>query len=214
MKVKELKALLEGVDDNDNVVISDCECKILEIVSGGEMSYGGIELRSRQEFPDAWYRDGQEVRWINGSGIVTKDVEEEDDLEVVDEIFGDNEEHSFMLKFHDGHAEGEGLKLEYPKLSDLTDEMIEAIAEYCGDAITDSGYVTPRDVCLKFGKVVEYNAPMKNPLPALINDVDETFKKDDIHSAPREVLENLILRLYDGLNHANGTYPDWWDREN
>lgn len=48
----------------------------------------------------------------------------------------------------------------------------------------------------------------------LINIVDSTFAKDDITTAPRKVLEELIIQLYDGLNMINGTYPDWWDREN
>lgn len=53
-----------------------------------------------------------------------------------------------------------------------------------------------------------------NPIQDLINVVDETFAKDDLQSAPRKVLEELIVHLYDGLNEINGTYPDWWDRKN
>lgn len=47
----------------------------------------------------------------------------------------------------------------------------------------------------------------------LINVVDETFKKDDITNVPRKVLEELVIHLYDGINHALGDYPDWWERE-
>ena len=53
-----------------------------------------------------------------------------------------------------------------------------------------------------------------NPIQDLINVVDETFAKEDLQSAPRKVLEELIVHLYDGLNEINGTYPDWWDRKN
>lgn len=53
-----------------------------------------------------------------------------------------------------------------------------------------------------------------NPIQDLINVVDATFAKEDLQSAPRKVLEELIVHLYDGLNEINGTYPDWWDREN
>ncbi len=213
MKAKELKALLEGVEDNTNVVIADCEDAILQIVGGGEMSYGGIVLRTRQEFPDAWFREGLEVHWINGAGVIVKYVEETEDIEVISkEFFGDEKEHNFCLTFYDGWAEGEGVRMEYPKLADLTDEMIEEIDKYTGEQITDSGYVGQRDVCLLYGKVVSYSSPNKS-IRDLINDVDTTFKKDDIKSAPREVLEKTILHLYDGLNKINGTYPDWRDRE-
>jgi len=212
MKAKELKALLEGVDDNANVVIADCEDAILQIVGGGEMSYGGIVLRTRQEFPDAWFREGREVHWINGAGVIVKYVEETEDIEVVSkEFFGDEKEHNFCLKYYDGYAEGEGLRMEYPKLADVTDDMIEEIDQYNGQQCTDSGYVCQRDVCMVFGKVVSYNPP-QNPLRALINQVDATFKKDDIKNVPRETLEELVISLYDGLNEINGTYPDWWDR--
>lgn len=40
-----------------------------------------------------------------------------------------------------------------------------------------------------------------NEVRNLINVVDATFAKDDLQSAPRKVLEELIVHLYDGLNH-------------
>lgn len=213
MKAKELKALLEGVDDNSMVVISDVESASLEII-GGNYAHPILYLDTRQEFPDVWFREGLEVHWINGAGVIVKYVEETEDIEVISkEFFGDEKEHNFCLTFYDGWAEGEGLRMEYPKLADLTDDMIEEINTYTGGQITDSGYVGQRDVCLLYGKVVSYNSPNKS-IRDLINDVDTTFKKDDIKSAPREVLEKTILHLYDGLNKINGTYPDWWDREN
>lgn len=46
-----------------------------------------------------------------------------------------------------------------------------------------------------------------------ISQIEGTFKKDDIQSAPRKVLEDLILSLYDQLNEVNGTLPDWWERD-
>lgn len=55
---------------------------------------------------------------------------------------------------------------------------------------------------------------MKEQIQNLINVVDNTFAKDDITNVPRKVLEELIVHLYDGLNEINGSYPDWWDREN
>ena len=211
MKAKELKALLEGVDDNTDVVICDVECACLEII-GGKYIAPNLFLDTRQEFPDAWFREGLEVHWINGDGVIVKNVEETEDIEVISkEFFGDEKEHNFCLKFYDGYAEGEGLRMEYPKLADVTDDMIEEIDQYNGQQCTDSGYVCQRDVCMVFGKVVSYNPP-QNPLRALINQVDASFKKDDIKNVPRETLEELIINLYDGMNEINGTYPDWWDR--
>lgn len=52
------------------------------------------------------------------------------------------------------------------------------------------------------------------PIRPLISYLDDTFKRDDLKSAPREVLERAIVHIYDELNKINGTYPDWWDREN
>lgn len=42
---------------------------------------------------------------------------------------------------------------------------------------------------------------MKELAQNLINVVDATFSKDDLQSAPRKVLEELIIHLYDGLHH-------------
>ena len=55
---------------------------------------------------------------------------------------------------------------------------------------------------------------MQNEIQNLINVIDNTFAKDDVQSAPRKVLEELIVHLYDGLNKINESYPDWWEREN
>ena len=54
--------------------------------------------------------------------------------------------------------------------------------------------------------------PAEKDLRNLISVVDETFKKDDITKVPRKVLEDLVVYLYDGINHVLGDYPDWWDR--
>lgn len=36
----------------------------------------------------------------------------------------------------------------------------------------------------------------------LISDIERTFAKDDLQSAPREVLESLIISVYDGLTQV------------
>ena len=59
------------------------------------------------------------------------------------------------------------------------------------------------------------NGEDENPaIACLIQNIDKTFAKDDIKSVDRMVLENLILYIYDSLHHLNGSFPDWWDREN
>lgn len=36
----------------------------------------------------------------------------------------------------------------------------------------------------------------------LISDIERTFAKDDLQSAPREVLESLIISVHDGLTQV------------
>ena len=56
----------------------------------------------------------------------------------------------------------------------------------------------------------------KNPeddLWDLVHKVDATFKRDDIKSVSRKVLEDLVVRLYDGIKDVIQSYPEWWERE-
>lgn len=222
MKVKELKPLLDGVDENADVLISDVAEKCLQIVGGGGLCCGNLILDVRQEFPEEYYKDGEEIRWIKGKAVIPKILDEEVfDLSLTHSgIFEDNgDEHILTFEFHDGYAlcrDDESIEMVYPKLCELTDERIEEIDDYIGGRASDSGYITPGDVCLKLG-AVRIREPKSKEWPsvgALIANIDSTFAKDDIQSADRKVLENLILHIYDSLNHINGTYPDWWDRKN
>ena len=222
MKVKELKPLLDGVDENADVLISDVAEKCLQIVGGGELCCGNLILDVRQEFPEEYYKDGEEIRWIKGKAVIPKILDEEVfDLSLTHSgIFEDNgDEHILTFEFHDGYAlcrDDESIEMVYPKLCELTDERIEEIDDYIGGRASDSGYITPGDVCLILG-AVRIREPKSKEWPsvgALIANIDSTFAKDDIQSADRKVLENLILHIYDSLNHINGTYPDWWDRKN
>lgn len=89
--------------------------------------------------------------------IQRKVVEEYTDIDIFDEKqFGERKAWNVMLNFHDGYAEGDGVRVEYPKLDELTAEQINAIDRYCGGRITDSKCVIPYDVCLKYGKVVHF----------------------------------------------------------
>lgn len=155
MKVKDLKAILEGCDDEMNVIVVDCTDKGLQIVGGGELSGGSVCLRVRQEFPDAWYQFGEEVHWIAGKAVILNNKEEEGvEIMVSDEkLFGTKDDTFLYLDFKDGIAEGDGVRMTYPKLADLTDDDIEKINEYCGGRIADSGCIVPYDVALLFGKI-------------------------------------------------------------
>ena len=160
MKAKDLKALLNGTNDDALILIEDVNGNCLDVVSWCNVkdnNYDAVYLCTRQEFPDAWFDDGREVRWINGVGVLPvvpdADVEE---LEICDVNVVGGDPVVVSLKFDDGIAEGDGVVMKYPKLSELTDEQIAAIDEYCGGRITDSKCVTPYDVCLLYGKVASF----------------------------------------------------------
>ena len=44
---------------------------------------------------------------------------------------------------------------------------------------------------------------MELNLQPILYQLENTFRKDDVHSAPREVLENLIVSVYDQLMELN-----------
>lgn len=165
MKAKELKALLDGVNENADVLFQDVNGMLLEVIHGQASKDGDVEcvyLNTRQEFPDAWFRHGAEVHWI-GDGVIPVLTEDcNDEILITDKnVFGDENEHEFHLAFYNGFAEGEGLRLEYPRMEDVTDEMIEEMNTYTGGAIADSGSFNQHDVAVKYGKVVSYERPVK-----------------------------------------------------
>lgn len=44
-----------------------------------------------------------------------------------------------------------------------------------------------------------------NAVESLISQIEQTFAKDDLQTAPRSVLEQLIISVYDGLLLARGS---------
>ena len=91
-------------------------------------------------------------RWVDFS--LEKEISAWDGILLVNkEFFGDEEEHEVAFSFRDGFAESPtGIRMTYPKLSELTEEQIEQIIAYVGDRITDTNVLIPEDVAMKFGK--------------------------------------------------------------
>ena len=158
MKIKDLKRLLKGVPEDLNVQICDCADHFLNIVGGGERVGDAIVLHVRQEFPDSWYKDGEEIIWVHGKAVVPMiEPDEVFDLSLTNSgIFDDKEEHILQFQFFDGYAicnDDDSITIVYPKLSELTDDQIEEIDDYIGGRASDSGRITPGDVCLKYGAI-------------------------------------------------------------
>ena len=157
MKAKELKKLLEGADDEMNVFFSDVEGSTIQI-TGGYVSndHECVYLETRQEFPDEWFRDNMEVRRI-GDGIIPAEPKETDEIFVTEpNIFGNEDEVCLKLNFHDGYADSPeypGLRLNYPKLHEITDEDLQELDKYVGGRLSDSGCYTPFDIAIRFGKL-------------------------------------------------------------
>lgn len=161
MKVKELKEILNSANDNEDVWIEDADGSCVEVVDG---RYSGdhccVYLTTRQEFPESWYKDGEEIHWIKGKAVTLDNYEETDIIYYNDESTGFGEI-ELNLTFHDGYAtDDRGATIKYPKLSELTDEQIELLNDYLGGVIVESGVVTPHDVCLKYGFCLQYSGIM------------------------------------------------------
>jgi hypothetical protein len=53
----------------------------------------------------------------------------------------------------------------------------------------------------------------ENPIWKLIERIENAFSKDDLKSAPREVLEQVIADTYDGLCAIADSQVDPWERD-
>lgn len=152
MKVKQLKEILSKMNEEYDVVVTDVSDKGIAI-SGVWNNAPCVCIETRQEFPEAWYNEnGEEI--VIGYELRPDDVSTDVYQFYSEELFGG--EISVRLQVHDGYAEGDGVRVEYPKLKELTQEQISKIDDYIGGRIHDSGFVTPDDVLLKYGKVVSF----------------------------------------------------------
>ena len=157
MKAKELKKILEGANDEMDVFISDVDGSCLQVIGCSVSNdHECVYLDTRQEFPDTWFRDGAEVRWV-GDGIIPADPNETEEIFMTDpDIFGNADEVCLKLDFHDGYADSKeypGLRVNYPKLDEISDDDLYELDKYVGGRLSDSGCYTPYDIAIKYGKL-------------------------------------------------------------
>lgn len=222
MKVKELKAILANAKDEQNVVIDDVNDMCIAIVGGGESSMEGIRLHTQQEFPAEWFDgDGEEIDWaLNGIVLVTRPENDDMYINYAEETGG--REVYVKATFYDGYAEGVGFKLTYPKMSELTADLFHRIDQCCGGRCTDSGCITPQDVCIYCGKLVHFgimdttNGHNKD----LVRDINIRWVED------HEMFRPILLALYerdaeeiykceafewgDGVEEVKGYMEQYW----
>lgn len=219
MKVKELKSILNGRDENLEVAIFDVADKKIQIVGGGEVTMDGfLCLWTRQEFPEEWFTDGEEDIWIHGKKVVPKVVVEESDISLTHrDLFNDDDEHIYSFKFHDGYAlcvDIPGIRLTYPKVGDLTDQQIEEIDEYVGGRCADSGVVVPNDVALLYGEV-QYDGIMdtgNGHSEGLVKEINRKWLL--FHDKFKPILVALYERDIDEITDSDAfQIPKWLESE-
>ena len=196
MKVKDLKALLNGVDDNTEVVISDVTDRLIRITGGGEMCGDALVIRCDQEFPDAWFdpMSGREFCYVDGVRVSLVDDNEETEILIHNpSLLGVDKEIAFQMRFFDGWAEGDGVHMDYPQLAELTNSEIENINEYLGGRITDSRVLTPYDVAMYFGvlKVDGIMTDTNGHNPELVKKINTLW------ATKRDKFRPVLVALYD-----------------
>lgn len=192
MTVGELKEILEGFKNDMGVVIDDVNDMCIAIVGGGEYNDAGVHLHTQQEFPAEWFdSDFNEIDWaLKGiKKVTTPDV---DEIYLIDDEKTGGREVYAQATFYDGFAEGACFKLTYPKMSELTSELFQQVDAYCGGRCTDSGCITPQDICLCFGKLESFgimddaNGHSKD----LVRDINVRWVED------RDMFEPIMKALY------------------
>ena len=165
MKAKELKALLDGVNENADVLFQDVNGMLLEVIHGQVSKDGDLEcvyLNTRQEFPSAWFDPDtdEEFHWIHSAAVKLAKQEIEDEISI------SFNEDPIKCLCNDGVAVrmSDGVPvLTYPKLSELTDEQIEKLDDELGGRISDSGFIGFDDVAVTLGKPIEPEKPKEEP---------------------------------------------------
>ncbi|MBP5461435.1 MAG: hypothetical protein J6Y20_04850 [Lachnospiraceae bacterium] len=133
-------------------------------------------------------------------------------IEVSDaRVFGTEKGVSFLVICHDGYAEGDGIRLEYPKLADLTPFELTEIDDHIGGRILDSGCVTFDDVCLKYGKVVSFDGIMNDTgghEPEMVRRINIAWLEKKPKFKP--ILCALYERDIDEITDADSFLYDQW----
>lgn len=215
MKVKELKALVENCDENLNVYFADTNQSCVAIVDGSVSNdHECVYLFTRQEFPDGWFDKNHEIRWVNGKAVIpAPDAEETEEILVSDEKLG-LDELPLEMTFHDGYAcDKYGNIMKYPKVCDLTDEQLEEIDRYTGGRVSDSGVVTPNDVCLLFGELFDFGIMEHGSHgDALVDEINIKWLK--FHDKFKPILVALYERDIDEITDSDAfQIPSWLNTE-
>ena len=143
------------------------------------------------------------------------DADVEDDIELTDDkLFGVCVVVTAHLHIYDGYAEGDGIRVEFPKLSDLTAAQIEEIDRYVGGRIKDSGFVVPDDVLLKYGKVVSFSGIMdtgQNHDADLVRRINVAWVrcKDEFEPILKALYERDIDEITDSDAFRIPAWEDW-----
>ena len=129
------------------------------------------------------------------------------------ELFGVNRE--VYVKFHicDGYATADGVRIEYPKVADLTPAQIAEMDEYLGGRIKDSGCVCPEDVALWCGKIVSVTKIMDTlnaHNPELVAKINAAWieKKNKFEWIMKALYDRDIDEITD---HDAFQYKEWLD---
>ena len=161
-----------------------------------------------------------EYDFAHGTGIIEEYGEEgelrfateDEDSEIylIDDVKTAGREVYAEATFHDGYAEGFGFRLEYPKLSELTPELIHNIDLYCGGRCYDSGCITPNDVFLYMGVLTQFGImdTTSGHNPDLVRDINIRWVED--HEMFRPILCALYERDIDEITDKDTFKIDSW----
>ena len=71
MKVKELKEILKGCNDDIDIMVTDANGTNIRVIGGCLALNEGVQLFVDHEFASDWFEgdDGYEIRWINGKKV-------------------------------------------------------------------------------------------------------------------------------------------------
>lgn len=182
----------------------------------------GFVAQTLQAFADKVFDKFEldEYKFAHGTGhieeygkegeIYPAPVDEDGEIYLVDDVETGGREVYAEAKFHDGYAEGFGFRLEYPKVSELTPELIHNIDLHCGGRCADSGCITPNDVCLYMGVLTRFGImnTTNGHNPELVKDINIRWVED--HEMFRPILTALYDRDIDEITDSDAfQLPSW-----